>query len=116
MGQSIQQTEFARADYKNFDRRLMQNLAALEQLLARPQFGVGPGSFGAELEMYIIDKEGNALCKNQEILRVLDNPQLTLELNRFNLEYNLSPFAINNLPFTESENELLRAVKQVRRF
>lgn len=114
MGLSIEKIEFKDQDYQDFDRRLRENLQALETLLEKPEFGVGSGSFGAELEMYIIDQGGNAFSGNQEIQRMLNNPQLTLELNRFNLEYNLSPFPIDNYPFTESENELLGALEQVR--
>ena len=102
MGQSIEKIEFQDKDYEVFDRRLRDNLSALKTLLERPGFGVGSASFGAELEMYIIDQEGFAFSGNQEIKQLLNNPQLTLELNRFNLEYNLSPFAIDNLPFTKS--------------
>ena len=63
--------------------------------------------------MYIIDQDGFAFSGNQEIQRLLKNPQLTLELNRFNLEYNLTPFTIADFPFTKSESELLSAISQV---
>ncbi len=115
MGQSIEKIEFQARDYEEFDQRLRENLCALELLLGQPGFGEGSGSFGAELEMYIIDREGNAFSGNQEIQRMLGDSQLTLELNRFNLEYNLTPFPIDNLPFTESENELLAAIKEVQK-
>lgn len=114
MGRSIEKIEFESEDYQRFSARLRENLEALRRLLERPGFGKGPASFGAELEMYLIDSEGNALCQNQEILQMMDNPQLTLELNRFNLEYNLTPFAMNNRPFSRSEEELLGAMAQVR--
>ncbi|MBT8148202.1 MAG: hypothetical protein KJN90_15190, partial [Gammaproteobacteria bacterium] len=115
MGRAIEKTEYKGEDYKIFTRRLHDNLKALEILLDRPDFGVGPGSFGAEMEMYLIDQQGNALCKNVEIQQMMGNPQLTLELNRFNLEYNLTPFPTSNLPFSESEKELLAALSEVRR-
>jgi len=114
MGRAIEKIEFTDNDYQVFAERLRDNLEALRILLERPEFGKGPGSFGAEMEMYLIDNEGNALCKNVEIQQQLNNPQLTLELNRFNLEYNLTPFSMDNCPFSESENELLNAIAQVR--
>ncbi len=60
-----------------------------------PGFGDGPGSLGAELEMYVVDGAGNPLYANEEILADADDPQLTLELNRYNLEFNLSPYAFS---------------------
>ena len=48
---------------------------------------VAPRSLGAELEMYIVDAQGMPLYANQEILADAGDPQLTLELNRYNLEY-----------------------------
>jgi len=114
MGRAIEKIKFTGDDYQVFADRLRDNLKALEILLARPGFGEGAGSFGAEMEMYLIDQDGNALYKNIEIQQLLNNPQLTLELNRFNLEYNLSPFPIKNFPFSESENELLKAMSEVR--
>ena len=114
MGRSIEKIEFTADDYQVFADRLRDNLEALEILLEQPGFGAGPGSFGAEMEMYLIDKDGNALYKNMEIQQQLNNPQLTLELNRFNLEYNLTPFPTENYPFSESESELLKAISQVQ--
>lgn len=113
MGQAIDKMTFTDLDYQVFDQRLRMNLKALGKLLDTPGFGVGPATFGAELEMYIIDDLGNALYKNREIQSLLNNPQLTLELNRFNLEYNLTPFAVENCPFSNSEVELLQAMAQI---
>jgi len=114
MGRSIEKTQFTKADYEKFGEKLRANLNSLELLLENPGFGKGPGSFGAELEMYLVDADGMALDKNREIQELLNNPQLTLELNRFNLEYNLTPFPIENKPFSGSERELLDAMKSIR--
>ncbi len=114
MGRAIEKIEFGKVDYQRFARRLRENLDALRLLLERPGFGLGPASFGAELEMYLIDNDGNALCKNREVQVAMDNPQLTLELNRFNLEYNLTPFPMKDRPFSSSEQELLNAMARMR--
>ena len=91
MGIEIDKTEFTREDFLRFSACLEENLSALCDLLARPGFGEGPGSLGAELEMYIVDERGSPLHANTEILAVANDPTLTLELNRYNLEYNLPP-------------------------
>ena len=50
----------------------------------------------------------------REILERSGDPQLTLELNRYNLEYNLSPYAINETPFKRTEQEIHTKLAEVR--
>ncbi len=113
MGIEIDRTRFSDGDYLRFNDRLEENLAALQQLLAAPDFGRGPRSLGAELEMYIVDVDGNPLCANEEILAAADDAQLTLELNRYNLEYNLSPYLISANPFAATEREILAKLEHI---
>ena len=114
MGIEINQTEFEPQDYRVFRSRLEENLDALRQLMARPGFGEGEGSLGAELEMYIVDAGGNPLHANQEILADANDPDLTLELNRYNLEYNLPPFALDDSPFGQTEQAIIDKLAHLR--
>ncbi len=114
MGIEIDRTEFSAADFTRFRSALQENLTTLGQLLASPGFGVGAGSLGAELEMYIVDEQGLPLHANQEIEQAAADPQLTLELNRYNLEYNLSPYALSEQPFLATEQEILAKVAGLR--
>ncbi len=106
MGIDINQVEFIAADFPAFSALLEQNLAELDVALGTPGFGEGQGSLGAELEMYIVDAQGNPLYANQEILTDANDPQLTLELNRYNLEFNLTPYGLNDSPFQNTETEI----------
>ena len=94
MGLEINSTQFKPEDYQAFRQRLEENLSALYELGRQENFGKGPASLGAELEMYIVDADGRPLYANQELLEDAADPQLTLELNRYNLEYNLSHYPI----------------------
>ena len=114
MGIEINKTSFVESEYREFSARLEQNLVTLQQLLDNPAFGLGPRSLGAELEMYIVDARGNPLSSNQEVLAAADDAQLTLELNRYNLEYNLSPFAVSDGPFAATEREILEKLQHLR--
>ncbi len=113
MGLEIENTEFSAEDFVRFRDRLQANLRALKQLLARPGFGDGPLSFGAELELYIVDQEGKPLHVNQEIQQRLDDPQLTLELNRYNLEYNFSPSLVSDGCFQHTQDEAAQALQRI---
>ncbi|MCP4325716.1 MAG: hypothetical protein GY787_28530, partial [Alteromonadales bacterium] len=55
MGQEINKSQFTQQDHDLFRLRLIDNLQSFKQLLADPNFGLGATSFGAELELYIID-------------------------------------------------------------
>jgi gamma-glutamyl:cysteine ligase YbdK (ATP-grasp superfamily) len=107
MGIEITQTSFSVEQEQQFNSKLNQNLSSLQSLLAQPGFGVGPASLGAELEIYIVDEDGFPLPINEKLLKLADDPQLTLELNRYNLEYNLSPYNINELAFFRTEREII---------
>ncbi len=106
MGLAIGQSNFCNDDEERFEHCLQRNIQALERLLKSPGFGAGKTTLGAELEVYIVDQHGRPLCRNQEIQQSIGDPQLTLELNRYNLEYNLSPVAAQGQAFTAIENEI----------
>jgi len=114
MGTDIDIVDFAAADFAAFGGRLEQNLTALAGALATPGFGVGAASMGAELEMYIVDDAGNPLYCNEDILSDAKDPQLTLELNRYNLEFNLSPYSLLDSPFIKTEREILDKLQSLR--
>lgn len=107
MGQSIDKTSFTPVDFKRFEEKLHHCLAALDSLLARPGFGQGSASIGAELELYLVDGRGGPLLRNLEVQAQSNDPRLTLELNRYNLEFNLSPVFAAGQPFTAIEQQML---------
>lgn len=113
MGLSINKEQFAAADHADFSERLNQSLQVLKELLHRPGFGEGPTTLGAELELSIIDGKGQALPISREVLAQSLDDHLQLELDRFNLEYNLSPVSIVGEPFTALEKELKNAITSV---
>lgn len=115
MGTVIDRSNFTEDDYRRFSARLRDNLAAFRQLAARPGFGAGETSFGAELELYVVDSLGRPLHINQEVQKELNDPQLTLELNRYNLEYNFSPVLAKNNCFHATQAEAMEALEKIDR-
>ena len=113
MGIDIDKTKFEPQDYLDFENRLEENLSVLQELLADPAFGTGNSSIGAELELYIVGTDGNPLYANQEIINELKDPQLTVELNRYNLEYNLTPYWLTQSAFSSIEEEIVKKLREV---
>ena len=114
MGQALEKDSFTDEEHKVFRSRLHEQLDALKGILKTPGFSDGPYSIGAELEMYLVDEQGLPAPKNQLLLNQLNHPQLTEELNRFNLEFNLSPVAAKGNPFLAMEDELRPMLDQLQ--
>tara|TARA_R110002096_G_scaffold175820_21_gene351829 strand:+ start:8424 stop:9911 length:1488 start_codon:yes stop_codon:yes gene_type:complete len=110
MGKNIEQTDFKAADYNSFTERLYECLATLRTTIETPGFGEGEITLGAELESYIVDKTAQATPINDILLRELDDSQFQHELNRYNLEYNLSPVPARGAPFTAMGQEITHAL------
>nr|WP_136250963.1 hypothetical protein [Ningiella ruwaisensis] len=107
MGQHFDKDHFTPTDHDIFRKRLHSQLAELKEIIEAPNFSSGAASLGAELELYIIDKKGKPLPINELILKKLQHPLLTEELNKFNLEFNLSPVKASGKPFSEMTKELM---------
>ncbi|WP_185967966.1 glutamate--cysteine ligase [Thalassotalea sp. PS06] len=99
-----------------FKRRLVQQLQQLKEIINQPDFGQGPLSIGAELETNIIDKAGRASHCNQWLIDTCQDPRQTLELNRYNLEFNLTPQPAKSMPFSllaKEIKELMELTNQI---
>ncbi len=114
MGLLIDRSDFTPDDFTTFKSRLERNLSSLAMLLQTPGFGAGPATFGAELEMYLVDQAGQPLHANREIHAAAQDPQLTLELNRYNLEYNLTPRRLDAHALAGTEREIVARLQTLR--
>ncbi|MBT8079400.1 MAG: glutamate--cysteine ligase, partial [Gammaproteobacteria bacterium] len=113
MGLKIERSEFTDQEYIDARRKLIENIDALSMLLQQPGFGRGDYSVGAELEMSIVDDRAQALPLNRKVLEQSLDPNLQLELDRFNLEYNLSPVMSAGTPFGKMQAELENALAEL---
>lgn len=113
MGRSVGRVGSSSRTLQRFQQSLAEDLDALGRLLARPGFGEGPSTFGAELELYIVNAQGRPQGCNRELQRALADPGVTLELNRYNLEYNLTPVPTAGHPFSACERQILSALERL---
>ncbi|MGZ3458792.1 MAG: glutamate--cysteine ligase, partial [Archangium sp.] len=115
MGLRINRDTFTPEEHERFSGRLLESLEALEVLLGRPGFGEGPGTLGAELELFLVDAAGLPCPVNLELLARTSDPRLTVEMNRYNLECDLQPGPLAGRPFTKQAAECEGALAEVRR-
>jgi gamma-glutamyl:cysteine ligase YbdK (ATP-grasp superfamily) len=114
VGLEIDRHEFSDAEFARFVERLHENVAALERLLARPGFGVGAATIGADLELNLIDADGRPLPINTTLLAGTTLPGLQLECDRFNVEIATTPQSLAGRPFTALGGELDRVLAALR--
>lgn len=106
MGQNISHTKYTDGDYRQFQLKLFEQLEQLKEIIKRPNFGNEPLKVGAELEMYLVDNNGQVKLNNQTLLHALNDTQFQPELNQYNLELNLSAVKQQGQPFSALLNEL----------
>src|SRR5262245_3933268 len=95
-------------------KALLNDLAALEQMLEVGRLENGLRRIGAEQEMFLVDEAMRPAPVAPALLKSLDEPRLTTEMATFNLEANLSPrpFAGDCLSVLEQELRELLALTQ----
>jgi len=114
MASEVLREHFTEADVADFRRRLHESLAVLDEVLRRPGFGVGEMTMGAELEVSIVDSEGRALGCNDEVISTIGDPRVAVEIERFNLEWNLPWWPLAGRSFGRLQRELETALSALR--
>ncbi|PWG73716.1 hypothetical protein DF186_21615, partial [Enterococcus hirae] len=80
-----------RRDLRTFTRALLEDVQALEQMLAEGIIESGIRRIGAEQEMFLVDQTMRPARTALAILEELDDDHFKTELALFNLELNLDP-------------------------
>ena len=93
---------------------LLEDVRALERMLAEGKIETGIRRVGAEQEIFIIDENCEPAPAATELIDALDHPQFALELARFNFEINLKPQTLGGPALSLMEDELNTLLVQVR--
>jgi len=113
MGENIHKDHFEAQDYRLFQQKLEQEMAFVRELFAERRFDDTTRKLGYELELCLLDGSGAPAPCNQQVLEKADNPLLTQELARFNLEINGQAFAIHSGVMADIQNNLGKLYHQV---
>lgn len=106
MPATVDREQYDEHEYEHMRAKLEQCLIALDVLLQRPDFGVGPQTLGAEVEYFLVDEDGHPLGRNQEIHGAVTDERLTKEVIRYNVESNLTPVSLAGRPFDAMRREM----------
>ncbi|MSR57323.1 MAG: glutamate--cysteine ligase [Planctomycetaceae bacterium] len=91
MGQEIAAAHFRYHDFHRFDRLLREELALLQGWFQDRNFSSQRSIAGLELETWLVGPTGDPLPINEQVLALVDSPDVVPELSRFNIEFNVAP-------------------------
>jgi CBS domain-containing protein/gamma-glutamylcysteine synthetase len=114
MGDKNVSMESDESRLRQFTKAVLNDLQALEKMLAEGQMETDGLRIGAEQEMFLVD---SAMRPAPLVLEVLENAQderLTTEIGRFNIEANLTPLEFSGDCLSRLENELNELVGIVK--
>lgn len=97
-----------------FVKALLDDVNTLEEMLEREMFETGIRRIGAEQEMFLVNRSMGPAPVVTELLEKADDPRLTTELARFNLEANLTPHVFGGDCLSQLEQELREVVDKAR--
>jgi hypothetical protein len=106
MGKEVSLSTFTREDRVRYRYKVRRCLDVFAQMLNEFRFDGDRPMTGLELELNLIDKDGDPAMRNAEVLAHLADPSFKAELGRFNLEINVAPRLIAGTGFDQYEREL----------
>ena len=98
-----------------FMKALLDDLRALDYMLDNDLIESGVRRIGAEQEMFLVDENLRPAPVSVEVLQHANDPRLTTEIARFNLEANLTPLGLSGNCFSQMESELDEVLARARK-
>ena len=96
-------------------KALLEDLRALAFMLEDGRIETGITRIGAEQEMFLIDRDLRPAPVSLEVLNQANDPRLTTEIARFNLEANLTPLNLTGSCFSQMQRELEELIALARK-
>src|ERR1700694_4044518 len=115
MGEHDVDTQFDEQKSQAFMKALLEDLRALEYMIATGGFETGMTRIGAEQEMFLVDRNLRPAPISLEVLAKAKDSRLTTEIARFNLEANLTPRPLKGRCLRLMEQEVEELLGLVRK-
>src|SRR6202165_1510400 len=106
MGEHNVDQQFDEKKSQAFMKALLEDLRALEYMIATGGLESGVSRSGAQQEMFLVDRNMRPAPISLEVLDQAKDSRLTTEIARFNLEANLTPLPLTGRCFRLMEQEL----------
>ena len=110
MGAEVDARHFTREDRTKFREKVRRNLDVLARMLTESRFDFERPMAGLEIELNLVDMDGQPALRNAEVLAAIANPDFQTELGRFNIEINVAPRQLGPNGFESFEQSVREAL------
>src|SRR3954447_232665 len=110
MGEEVEAQEFSRADRTRHREKVHRNLDVFARMLREARFDTDDPMTGLEVELNLVDEQGDPALKNSEALEAIADPDFQTELGQFNIEINVPPARLREGGLTTFEDNLRRSL------
>lgn len=104
MGEEVAPQQFSRADRTRYREKVRRCLDVFARMLSESRFDADDPMTGLEIELNLVDEEGDPALKNAEALEAIADPNFQTELGQFNLEINVAPKRLKVRGFSDFED------------
>jgi gamma-glutamyl:cysteine ligase YbdK (ATP-grasp superfamily) len=106
MGRDIQAIKFTGEDRRKYRDKVRRSLDALSRMLREQMFQTEPVLVGQEIELNLVDAQGEPTMHNDAVLEAIANPAWGTEVGQFNLEINVPPRQLEGDALAGLEEEI----------
>jgi gamma-glutamyl:cysteine ligase YbdK (ATP-grasp superfamily) len=106
MGRDIQPIKISGEDRRNYREKLRRSLDVFDRMLRESIFDTNLSLVGQEIELNLVDENGEPSMRNAAVLDAIANPAWATELGQFNIEINVPPRALSGDALAALEDEI----------
>src|SRR5213082_2460216 len=110
MGAEVEAQEFTRADRTRYREKVRRCLDVFARMLREEAFDTDDPMTGLEVELNLVDEQGDPALKNAEALAAIADPAFQTELGQFNIEINVPPAWLRESGLATFESNLRRSL------
>ena len=110
MGAEVDERQFTREDRTRYREKVRRCLDVLARMLTESRFDFERPMTGLEIELNLVDWDGQPAMRNAEVLAAIADPAFQTELGRFNIEINVAPRRLGEGGFASFEKSVRDAL------
>src|SRR5580704_6704508 len=106
MGRDIDAIKISGEDRRKYRDKVRRSLDVFARMLREHRFEGDPAQVGVEIELNLVDGQGDPSMQNADVLEAIADPAWSTELGQFNLEINVPPRRLEGGAAAELEEEV----------
>jgi gamma-glutamyl:cysteine ligase YbdK (ATP-grasp superfamily) len=106
LGRDIQPVQISGEDRRRYRQKVQRSLDVFARMLRERRFETDPAQVGVEIEVNLVDSDGQPSMGNERVLAAIADPAWATELGQFNLEINIPPRRLDGAAAAALEREI----------